>query len=167
MAETDQPNAYTERDKQLNRYNRLTIYLPIGLMVAFILGLVGLMLWLVLAGESAEQSQWREFTSASADIIIILTALPFILFGALFPILAGVWIWYTWEKRYPVEKWLQGWLRRTDGFVRTNSGRLGGVAEKSANASITYRASVTRIGRIAEQSWGWLFPSTHESEKED
>ena len=136
-------------------------------MALFVLGLVGFMLWLVLAGESTEQSQWREFTSASADLIIILTALPFIIFGALFPILAGVWIWYTWENRYPVENWLQGWLRRSDTFVGTNSGRLGRIAEKSANVSITYRASATRVGRIAEQSWGWLFPSTLESERED
>ncbi len=167
MEDSDLNPAHAARQQQLNRYNRLTIYFPLLIMALIIIGIVGGMMWLVLAGDESGIANWREFTSATADLIIILTVLPLILIMALFPILAGVWIWYTWENRYPVETWLQRWIRKSDTFIGTNSGRLGKVAKTSADASITYRASVTRIGRIAEQSFSWLFPSAIKTTEEE
>lgn len=167
MTDSDLNPVHEERQKQLNRYNRLTIYLPLALMALVIVAIVGTMMWLVLAGDESGIANWREFTSATADLIIILTVLPMILIMALFPILAGVWIWYTWENRYPVETWLQGWFRKSDTFVGTNSGRVNQVAKSTANVSITYRASVTQIGRIAEQSFSWLFPSALKTSEEE
>ena len=153
-----------ERQRQLNRFNRLTIYLPLALMAIIILALVGLMLWRTLDSGQDNMADWRLFSSASADLIIILTILPLILLSAIFPALAAGWIWYTWGNRYPVEKWLQGYMRKADSLIVNSSGKIDGVAKKAADASITYRASTTKIGRIVEKSFGWLFTSQKNSQ---
>lgn len=170
MTEQKSPQelAYEARQKALNRTNRLTIYLPLTLLALMVLAATGGMLWLVLANEGSGTAEWREFASASADLIIILTTLPLILLMTFFPILAIGWIWYTWDNRYPVEKWVQRLLRKTDTFLVNNSDRVKTVTKSTANASIVYRSSLTRFGRILEQLFRWLFPSAlNEKKKED
>ena len=124
-----------ERQKRLNKFNRRTIYLPLALLAIVIITLVGLMLWLTLGGNPEHIANWRIFSSATADLIIILTVLPLILMTAIFPILAIGWIWYTWENRYPVEKWLQRYMRKADSLIVNSSGKIDGVAKKAADAS--------------------------------
>ena len=159
--------AYADRQKALERYNRLTIYLPLTLLVLLVLVATAGMLWLVLSGEEANQTEWRSFASASADLIIILATLPLILLSTVFPLLAIGWIWYTRDNRYPAEKSIQRLLRRTDTFLINNSDRVKTAAKRSANASIVYRLSLTHVGRIFEQLFRSIFPTSIGMEKKE
>lgn len=143
--------AQLERQKQLDRFNRLTIYLPLGILALAIITVTGLLFWLTLFNDAEAITEWRSFSSATADLIIILTILPIMLFVALIPILAAGWLWYTWQSPRPVESWLQKWLRRTDDFVVNSAEKVNATSKKAADLSIKYRSGTTRVGRIIER----------------
>ncbi|MFT5193105.1 MAG: hypothetical protein ACI9EW_000910 [Cellvibrionaceae bacterium] len=151
-------SAQLERQKRRKRFNRLTVYLPIGLMAAFIIAIIGFMLWRTLFTDSESTPQWQEFSSATADIVIIMTILPMILFVALISILAVGWTWYTWTTPRPVESWIQKWLWRTDTFIEDSATKVETTSKKGADLSIQYRATLTRIGRVIERIFGFVLP---------
>lgn len=154
-----------ERQRQLIRFNRLTIYLPLGILVVLIIMTIGVMFWLTLFSGNESTQEWQEFSSATADLVIILTVLPMILFAALFPILAAGWFWYTWETARPVETWLQKWLRKTDSFVDNSAEKVGSVGSKVADYSIKYNASASRIGHVFEKITHSVFPTRNARNK--
>ena len=157
--------AQLERQKRLDRFNRLTIYLPLGVLTLLIVGVVGLMLWLTLFGDAESISEWRSFSSATADLIIILMVLPMILFVAVVPILAAGWFWYTWESPRPVESWLQRWLRRTDRFVERSAQHVDTASKKAADLSIQYHAASTRVGRVIQRAQQFVSPHQDEEDR--
>jgi len=144
-------SAQAERQKKLARFNRRTIVLPIVIMGVVIIAIIGLMFWLTLFAGEESVSKWREFSSATADLMLIFAILPMTMLVALLPILAAGWFWYTQENRRPVEKWLQKWLWKTDGFVEKSVKKVDAVGEKAADLSVKYRASATRVEKIVEQ----------------
>lgn len=151
--------AQSERHRQLVRFNRLTLYFPLAILAAIIVSITGLMFYLTLFSDGESIQKWREFSSATADLVIILTVLPMILFASVFPILAAAWFWYTWETPRPVESWLQKWLRKTDSFVGNSAEKVGAASSAVADYSIKYRASASRIGHVFEKAANKIFPS--------
>lgn len=159
--------AQAERQKRLARFNVLTLYLPIGLIFILIASTIGLMVWLTLLADSESLPKWKEFSSATADIVIILVIAPMILLALLLPVLAVGWFWYTWENPRPAENWLQKWLRRTDSLVVSAADKVGTTSNQVANWSITFRASTTRFGRIVNRLLGLILPNrSHYQETE-
>jgi hypothetical protein len=74
-----------ERASALKRFNRLVIYLPLGLLATAVLGLL---IYLVIIAIWPPYEDTRLFLSGIADIILILLMLPVVLiFGLL---LAGI-----------------------------------------------------------------------------
>lgn len=71
-----------ERAAALQRFNRLYIYIPLGVFSLAGLALVVLMLWGVLSPNVVGT---REFVSGLADLVVIMTVLPLLLLCALVP----------------------------------------------------------------------------------
>jgi len=74
--------AQEDRAKALRRFNRLFVYVPVGFVGLGVLIIIGLLFW---GSFSPNITGTREFTSALADIIIILTIAPLMLVCAIFP----------------------------------------------------------------------------------
>lgn len=70
-----------ERARALRRFNRLFVYLPMSIVGLGVFVVVGLLLW---GSFSPNITGTRAFTSALADIILILTIAPVMLLCALF-----------------------------------------------------------------------------------
>jgi hypothetical protein len=80
-----------ERANRLRRFNRIAVYFPVALVGIGILVVVGLLLWGAL---SPRIHGTREFASALADIVIILTVLPVTLLCAIVPVSAIAFVVY-------------------------------------------------------------------------
>lgn len=81
-----------ERVQALKRFNRLVIYLPLGLLVTAVLGLL---VYLLILAIWPPYEDTRLFLSGIADIILILFMLPVILlFGLLLVGIVGGMIYW-------------------------------------------------------------------------
>lgn len=134
-----------------------------AIIATLIIVVTGIMLWLTLFSGDESTQQWREFSSATADVVIILTVLPMLLIVALLPVLAAGWFWYTWGSPRPVENWLQKWLWKTDSFVESSAEKVESAGTKAADYSIKYRAFASKIGRTVKKSTQSIFPMSDES----
>lgn len=143
--------AQVERQNRLTRFNRLTLYLPLAVLAVLIVGVMGLLCWLTLFGTPESAPAWLSFGSATADLVIILMLLPLMLLMMLFPVLAAVWFWYTWQTPRPVESWVQKWLRYTDNLVANSAAHVDNISKKAADLSIQYRSASARYGRLIER----------------
>ncbi|MEM9773094.1 MAG: hypothetical protein AAF902_00840 [Chloroflexota bacterium] len=155
-----------ERRAQLKRYNRLTVYLPIVLMTIVIAMIVGLMSWLTVFPAPEGQTDWVLFVSGSADMIIILTALTLTLGAALIPILAAVWIWYTWQNPRPVERWLQKWLNKGVQFVEKTHLTVHNRSRQAADLSISINSSAKKVGHLTDDVTTWILPWRRKRQEE-
>ena len=72
-----------ERERALKHFNRLYIYLPVTVVVLFVLGLLALMLVGIFAPGLVGA---EEFLSGLADTILVLWMMPMIVFFAIGPI---------------------------------------------------------------------------------
>lgn len=89
--------AQQARDVSLRRFNRLTIYLPLGAAGCAALVLLGIMLWQVFA--TTPESQTYRFFSGLADLILILSLFPLLLLCAIGPALFGYLVYAANTKR--------------------------------------------------------------------
>ncbi len=75
------------RRARLRRFNRLVIYLPVGLVALAWIVFVALLFWLSIAGEwfamDTDQLNNRQLFSGLADVVTILALLPLLLLCAL------------------------------------------------------------------------------------
>jgi hypothetical protein len=98
--ETDVPyapnNAQLERAAALRRFNWLYIYTPIIVAALICIVLIGLLFW---GAFSPNITGTRNFASALADIVIILTTLPLLLLCAIGPVGALALFVYRRQKR--------------------------------------------------------------------
>lgn len=79
-----EPNAeQLERDRALRRFNRLFVFLPLGVGALIAITLVVLLLIGVLVPGLSGAA---EFASAMADLVIILFSLPLMLLCAILPV---------------------------------------------------------------------------------
>lgn len=75
------------RRARLRRFNRLVIYLPVGLVALAWIVLVAALFWLSIAGDwfaiDTDQTTYRHLLSGLADVVTILALLPLLLLCAL------------------------------------------------------------------------------------
>jgi len=79
------------RAKAMRRFNRLFVYTPVAFLGLVGLVLIGLLLW---GSLSPHITGTREFASALADIVIILTVLPLMVMCAVVPLAAIAYAGY-------------------------------------------------------------------------
>lgn len=86
-------NEQEERRARLRRFNRWVLYFPVGLVVAGWLVLIGVLIWLAVAGDwfamDTNQSDVRQLVSGVADVFTMLMLVPPLLLCAV-PIVASV-----------------------------------------------------------------------------
>jgi hypothetical protein len=81
------------RDRALKRFNRLYLYVPLGIAALIALGLViALLVGVLLPGITGTAA----FASALADIVLIMTLLPMLLLCAIVP---GAYIALVYNQR--------------------------------------------------------------------
>lgn len=129
-----------ERAMARRRFNRLYIYLPLGLASMAIVALVVLMLWGALSPSIVGT---REFASGLADIVIILTIMPLLLLCAIVP--AGVVGYAVYRRKQPQREHgrLQSLFWRLDGLVNKAHDKAETALPKAANPVISGHARMT------------------------
>lgn len=91
-------SAQQARVTALNRFNRLYIYLPVGLLTAVFLGLSAYLLYLAISPPAEDT---HRFLSGVADLILIVWLLPVVaLFSlSMLAIIGGyVYYWYVLDE---------------------------------------------------------------------
>ncbi len=90
-----------ERLKARRRFNRLAVYLPLGLVVLLWLLLIVGLVWLTVAGQwfnvNTNQEFYRNLVSGVADAVLVLMLAPLMLLCAV-PLAAGV-AFLVWSRR--------------------------------------------------------------------
>lgn len=91
------------RRARLRRFNRLVIYLPLGLVALAWIALVAILFWLSVAGEwfaiETNQTHYRQLFSAIADIVTMLALMPMLLLCALPPVGAIALVTYRRQRK--------------------------------------------------------------------
>jgi hypothetical protein len=129
-----------ERAMARRRFNRLYIYLPLGLASMAIVALVVLMLWGALSPNIVGT---REFASGLADIVIILTIMPLLLLCAIVP--AGAIGYVVYRRQQPQREHgrFQILIWRLDGLVNKAHDKVEVALPKAANPVIDGHARMT------------------------
>jgi len=122
-ADTYQPTlSQLERAARLRRFNWLTLYGPVLLIGAAVLGLVGLMLW---GAFSPAVAGTAEFVSGLADLIVILAIIPWLMVCGLIP--AAIIALFIYRARRPNNNEhgrLRLWIWQLDAFIDKTRGKI-------------------------------------------
>ena len=118
-----------EREAALRRFNRLYVYLPLGIFSLVGLVLIGLLLWGVF---SPGITGTREFASGLADLVVILTTLPLLLLCALVPAAAIGLVIYRRQQPKPEHGRFQTLFWRLDTLVTKVQNTLSTSLPKAA-----------------------------------
>ncbi len=129
-----------ERAATLRRFNRLYVYLPLGLASLGALTLVILMLWGALSPNIVGT---REFASGLADIVLILTILPLLLLCAIVPAAAVGYAVYRRQQPQREHGRLQPLFWRLDSLVNKAHDKAETALPKAANPVISGHARMT------------------------
>ncbi|WP_420642476.1 hypothetical protein [Candidatus Leptofilum sp.] len=160
-ADTFEPTAVQlQRAEELKRFNRLAIYLPVGLLTV---AAIGLFIYLLIVAIWPPFEDTRLFLSGVADIILIFFMLPVLLiFGLLLAGIIGGAIYWRQSRKEEGET-----LRNTYGRLRLLlwklDQRLSGVygqvdkqIPKLANPVIRFNETImyinTRLARLMDRS---------------
>jgi uncharacterized membrane protein YjgN (DUF898 family) len=101
-----QPGAFPtpeqeERLQARRRFNRLAVYLPLGVLVFLWLLLIAGLIWLTVAGQwfyvDTNQEYYRGLVSGVADAVLVLMLAPLMLLCSV-PIVAGIAM-LVWNRR--------------------------------------------------------------------
>ena len=133
-AQTDSPTyepaaAQLARAAALRRFNRVYVYLPLGLAGLGVLALLGWLSWQVFAAVDEEIGV---MTSALADIIVILTLIPLLLLCAIVPLAAVGFVVY--RRQQPKREYgrLPTFFWRVDIFLDKARGKTEIALTKTA-----------------------------------
>ncbi|GJM39948.1 MAG: hypothetical protein DHS20C20_02300 [Ardenticatenaceae bacterium] len=162
QADTFEPTAVQlQRAQDLKRFNRLAIYLPLGLLAA---AAVGLLIYLLIVAIWPPFEDTRLFLSGVADIILILFLLPLLLiFGLVVAGLIGGGIYWQQSKKEDGEPSLQKKYGRFRLLLWKLDQRLSGVYQqldqlmpKLAQPIIRFNETMnyinTRLARLMDRS---------------
>jgi len=141
-----QPQAYEPTTDQLaraaalRRFNRLAVYLPLGLAGLVVLALIGLLFWGVLSPNVAGT---REFVSGLADVVIILAIMPLLLLCAVVPLAAVGLVIYRRQQPQREYGRLQPLFWRLDSILDRARNKAEAALPKAANNVISGHARIT------------------------
>jgi hypothetical protein len=147
-----------ERTNDLKRFNRLVIYLPLGLLATAV---IGVFTYLFVLAVWPPYEDTRLFISGIADIILILFALPVVLIVGL--LLAGIFggaIYWRQSRKEEEEPSLQKKYGRLRLLLWKVDQKLSGIYRqadllmpKLANPIIKFNTTMTYINtRLAHLS---------------
>jgi len=139
-----------QRAQELKRFNRLVIYLPLGLLTA---ATVGLLIYLLIIAVWPPFEDTRLFLSGVADIILILFLMPVILtFGLVLAGVIGGAMYWRQSKKEEGEPSLQNKYGRFRILLWKLDQKLSGVYRKIdelmpklANPVIRFNATITYV----------------------
>ncbi|MEZ4590274.1 MAG: hypothetical protein R3D55_03930 [Chloroflexota bacterium] len=147
-----------QRAQALKRFNRLTVYLPLGLITAAV---VGFFVYLLIIAIWPPQTDTRLFLSGVADIIFILFMLPVaLIFGLLLVAIFGGAIYWRQSRKEEGEPSLQtkyGRFRlllwKLDQKLSSLYRQIDQLMPKLAAPVIKFNATITYINtRLARLS---------------
>lgn len=141
------------RRDRLKRFNRLVIYLPLGLVALAWIVLVGVLFWLAIAGEwfamDTDQARFRQLLSAIADIVTILALAPLLLLCAVPSVGAiGLYVYRRQRKADAPQAPSLPLFWRIENVVRTIRDRTAATLPKIARPVINAHATGAFIQRL-------------------
>lgn len=149
-----EPNAeQLERAERRQRFLRLYVYLPLGLVIFISIAIIILLLVAIFSPNNTDATV---FTSALADIIVILGTLPLLLLCAIVPLAYLAYVLNRRQRRQqfpetgPLAEYgrLQIFLWRLDSFVATTRRTTQETAPKVADPVIRANARFASV-----ESW--------------
>lgn len=149
-----QPTSEQEaRRARLRRFNRLVIYLPVGLVTLAWIALVAVLFWLSIVGEwfaiDTDQANYRQLFSGVADTVTILALLPLLLLCALPSVGAIALVVYRRQRKAdapPAPSLPLLW--RIENIIREARDRSAAALPKIARPIINAHATGAFIQRL-------------------
>ncbi|MBK8987863.1 MAG: hypothetical protein IPM39_17645 [Chloroflexi bacterium] len=148
-----------ERKAALHRFNRLFVYLPLGVVILVALSLIILLLVGVLAPGLTGAA---EFASALADIIIILFSLPLMMICALGPaMLVGLIAWGRNRRQQGIPRLddggrIQELLWKLDSLVQQAQTRTAEITPKLSGVIIEFNARLSYLTAFLQKIGTYL-----------
>lgn len=152
---TTRPTAEQKaRSAKLRRFNRLTIYLPLGLVTLAWIALIVTLLWLSVAGAwfamDTDQANYRQLFSAVADIVTILALAPLLLLCALPPVGAIGLVIYRRQRKVDTASAVPSlplfW--RIENFVIAVRDNIAAMLPRLAHPVISAHATAAFVNRF-------------------
>lgn len=145
------------RKRALRRFNRLAVYLPVGLLALVWLGLILGMFWLTVAGSwfnvDTNREYYRSLISGVADAFTVIMLAPLLLLCSLPPIgTAAFFVWRRQRRRaQPAgpEKLPIFW--RVENIVTTVRARVATTTPRVARPVITAHAAAAYVRTFISQ----------------
>lgn len=143
------PQPTVEQEKRLarrRRFNRLFVYLPLGLVAILWLALILGMTWLSVAGDwfamDTNQPYFRDLFSGVADAFTILMLTPALALCAIPAILAGAFTVYRRQRRKEKEGQAPSLplMWRVENVVVSIQETVSGITSRAARPLITAHA---------------------------
>ncbi|MDX1614295.1 MAG: hypothetical protein R3300_08300 [Candidatus Promineifilaceae bacterium] len=139
---------HLERAQALRRFNRLTVYLPLGLVT---MAMVAVVVWLIIISLAGTSERAAATMSGAADIVVTLTGVVLMLLCAVFPLLFfGLTFQLRRRGSQPLFR-LQRLFWRANGLIARLSAIVNRTAPKVADALIRVHARFTYIFAVAKQ----------------
>lgn len=137
-----------EREAALRRFNRLFVYLPIGIAVIIALLVIGLLFWVTLI-QPGEDS--RETVSGIASSVVILASIPMTIICAIPSVLFIVVFFQGRKKGMAPIKRIQTIFWRIDSLVLRLQSAVNEYTPKVANVIVKPHAAVAYVRNLFNQ----------------
>ena len=143
VADPLQARAKQQRQAEINRFNRLFVYLPIGLITGFLIFMFGLLVWATLfADGSTEQGQ----ASGVADVFItMLCLLPMTLLCLVLPGAGGYALYWRRNKGSVARKHVSNLAGKAERGINTADQKLNETQPRIVDGTIKARQTIDRI----------------------
>ncbi len=138
-----QAQAKQARQASINRFNRLYVYLPIGLVTGFLIFMFGMLVWATLfADGSTEQGQ----ASGVADVFVTLLCLfPMTLLCLALPGAGGYALYWRRTKGSVARKHVSNLAGKAERGINTADEKLNEVQPRVVDGTIKARQTIDRI----------------------
>ncbi len=167
-ADMIQQKRQEEREKRLNRFNQLTLYLPVLLVALFFGILLGLITWAALfQGSDVEMGQ----ASGVADAFITLTCLlPLAIVGIIFPVAGiGALVW-RYQKGSVIRKPLTNLAHKGEAALGKAESKLNEQEPRIIDGTIKTRQRIDgileKINRSVTNATAWIENKTRSDSAE-
>lgn len=143
------------RAASLRRYNNLYVLTPILTMGISITVVAVILLYATIVDSN--NPQWRLFTSALADLVIIVSVIPLTLACILLPAMAVGLYMYDRDRQYTRTELLQRLLWRVDSKMGDVRDKTAEVSPKVAEPVIKMNSTASYIGVLLRRLKRLLF----------
>jgi hypothetical protein len=145
-----------ERLKARRRFNRLAVYVPLGVIVFLWLLLIAGLIWLTVAGQwfyvDTNQEYYRNLVSGVADAVLVLMLAPLMLLCAV-PLVAGI-AFLVWNRRRRAGRpygTLPPLFWRIDNLINRARAAISSFLPKLANPVIAAHGSAAYARTLLQE----------------